>query len=175
MATAIEFRNKKVRQLSLNIAVDIKFDEVLNTINDVHFQGLSAKDEHIHFAILEMVNNSLRAQRETARTEPIRLEYECLDAGLRFLVADAGGGFDPWQLPYDLTQPVDALDTNGPAFQSYRELHEFQRFGLGLYTVKKVFPNLTITFLDEQKNPRPWAEGQIYGTRIEGWLENNHV
>ena len=174
MSKGIEFRNKWLNHISLKIAAGSRFDVVISTINDIHFTGLPVKDEHVHFAVMELVNNSLRAQRETGRTTPIRLEYECLHYALRFVIQDAGGGFDPKNLPYDIHQPASNIDIHGPAFQAYREKHEFQRFGMGLYAVKKVFTSLNISFIDAHHHRMDWQPGKTWGTRIEGLLEKTH-
>jgi anti-sigma regulatory factor (Ser/Thr protein kinase) len=131
---------------------------------------------HIRFALLELVNNSLRAHRSESVEDPIFLEFQIIQnqsdignanqIGLRIVLEDHGRGFDPSDLPYNLYGPVDTVDLQSDSFQLYREMHNQQRFGMGLFVTKRTFDSFRLEFIDFNENTTPYNPGKIRGTRI---------
>lgn len=70
---------------------------------------------------MELVSNSLRAHREKAVKEKIVLRIQGEKGRTLVRLRDLGGGFDISKLPYDITQPVNEIDTISDAFEAYRQ------------------------------------------------------
>ncbi|TFG60753.1 MAG: ATP-binding protein, partial [Spirochaetales bacterium] len=131
------FRQNLYKVLKINIYPHAEFNDILTMLNNIKFTGGNTKQEHIMYAVLELVNNSLRAHREQSVRKPIHIVFSCNEEDLHIEIRDSGGGFNPAKLPYDLNAPVDMIDTNNESFQTYRERFNYKRFGIGLYIAKK--------------------------------------
>jgi anti-sigma regulatory factor (Ser/Thr protein kinase) len=175
MFTRIEFRNRSLRRLVFHIKPEIDFGIVLGTLEEIR----SGKDEalmvHIRFALLELINNSLRAHRSRSVSDPMRLEFRIIEStgvqqpgvtGLQVLLEDHGRGFDPADLPYNIYGPASEVDLQSESFLLYRELHNQQRFGMGLFVTKRTFDRFKLEFIDFDGYPRDYSPGDIRGTRI---------
>jgi anti-sigma regulatory factor (Ser/Thr protein kinase) len=169
MAAHLFFRGKRYRKISFIIKRDADFGEILNLLSSIEFEGveLPLKAEQIAFAVLELINNSLRAHREKGVEEPVRLRFAGKDSGVHIQVQDWGGGFDTSRLPYDLNTSPEEIDTNADQFQEYRENHGYLRFGIGLYVAKRTFDRFALYFIDEELNEVQWGEDRCRGTQIE--------
>lgn len=169
MAAHLIFRGKRYRKVSFIIKNDADFGEILHLLSSVEFEGieLPIKSEQIAFAVLELINNSLRAHRERGVDEPVRLRFAGKDSGVHIRVQDWGGGFDTSRLPYDLNAPAEEIDTNTDQFQEYRENHGYLRFGIGLHVAKRTFNRFSLCFIDRELNQVRWGEKECKGTQID--------
>ncbi|MEW5816339.1 MAG: ATP-binding protein [Spirochaetota bacterium] len=167
MIQHIEFRKKPYRRLKINIKPIAEFNEILHILNCINFPGLTVNTEHVIYAILELINNSLRAHREKKVERSIKVVLQNSEGRLQILIQDWGGGFDPSKLPYDLNCNPEEIDMNSPVFQAYREKHGYKRFGIGIYVVKKTFTSFRLYFINGAMQEVEWGNGRIAGTCIE--------
>lgn len=168
MPSYIRYREKMYRAVRLHIRTDSDFNDILNELNELVIPEAPISGEQIIYAILELINNSLRAHKEKSIRKKILAEFSITsDMHLQITIQDWGGGFDTSGLPYDLNGDPDSVDTNSETFQNYREEHGYMRFGIGLYVVKKTFDSFHLYFIDEDRNPVSWESGKAAGTCIE--------
>ncbi|RKX75860.1 MAG: ATP-binding protein [Spirochaetes bacterium] len=167
MARYIEFKKKYCRRLKLNIDPEAKFSEILKILTQLNFPGSPVKSEHITYAVLELINNSMRAHRDKNIREKINADFEVKNSVLHIRLRDWGGGFNPENLPYDLYTNPEKIDLNTKKFQEYRKKHGYTRFGMGLYVVKKTFSSFRLYFIDKEGNTVPWDPDKTAGTCIE--------
>lgn len=163
---SILFRKKRLRELRFKILPHCRIHQIVPVLNAVAFYPTLEKKDHISYALLELINNSLRAHREKGVKEPILVRLQARSSYLRIEVKDKGGGFDPQKLPYNPfdTRIPDNLNTD--PFLQYRRIHENTRFGMGLIIAKRVFHRFTLQFVDPEGHPRPWGDPTIVGTHI---------
>lgn len=166
MIDYIIYQNKCYRTLRLKISPKADFHKIFHTLNHITFHGLKANTSHIIYALLELVNNSLRAHFEQNSQEKIVVEFSTQEGRLNIRIEDRGGGFNPENLPYKLTDSSDSIELNSSSFQAYRERNGYLRFGMGLYIAKRTFPYFQLYFIDFQGNIIPWEKGKVAGTRI---------
>ncbi len=166
MIRKIVYRDKAYKKLRIKISPAAKFNTILATINEVSFPGSPVKSEHIVYAVLELINNSLRAHREREETSPITVEFTITDLNLNVDVIDRGGGFNPEYLPFPLEDDPAMVDLHDRRFQDYRRLNDYKRFGMGFYIVRKTFQTFELSFYDHNGNPVSWGQSRILGTRI---------
>jgi len=162
----IEFENKKYQSLTLRISPQTSFQCILARINKIKFVGSDHPSEHIIYSILELLNNSLRAHRDRRVEKPILLEINTCPNGFEIQIQDWGSGFDIRSLPYSLNSDPDEIDIHDTKFEKYRQIHNYQRFGLGLYLARKTFPYFELNFFDMDQNETQWTDGGVAGTRI---------
>ena len=163
----IEYGNTKCKKLVFRISPKTPFQEILAKLNRVKFVGSTIATEHITYSVLELLNNSLRAQRENNIHDPILLRFQERQEGFNIYLRDWGGGFDISSLPYDITSKVEDIDIHNEEFEQYRQEHEYLRFGLGLYLARKTFPFFSISFIDPDEEPIDWNPEITAGTVIE--------
>ena len=167
MKIGMSFRGKICRTFKMNIYPFAEFNEILTQLNEITFIGGRINQEHAMYAVLELINNSLRAHREKSITKPLRLTVTVSPEGLTIVIKDFGGGFNPERLPYDISKPVQDVDTNNESFQQYRERHGYKRFGIGLYVARKTFTKFTLKFFNEKGDFVDYKEHETQGTYIE--------
>lgn len=163
----IEYGTTKCKKLVFRISPETPFQEILAKLNRVKFIGSSISTEHITYSVLELLNNSLRAQREKNTNDPILLRFQERKEGFHIYIRDWGGGFDISELPYDIHTKVEEIDIHNEDFERYRQEHEYMRFGLGLYLARKTFPFFSISFIDPHEKPIDWDPRITAGTIIE--------
>jgi anti-sigma regulatory factor (Ser/Thr protein kinase) len=144
----------------------MEFKKILDTLEEIGLPEMGNKQQNLKYAVLEMVNNSIRVHRENKINKPININLNHSDLSLTIEVRDYGPGFDPAILPYSLKEKPENIDVKSKAFLEYRERNNYLRFGMGLYVVRKTFPVFELTFLDEEGHTVPWQPGQIHGTSI---------
>lgn len=164
--SSLIFAGKQYKSIIIKIAIEAPFKEILKKINELRLPLPEAECEPIRFAVLELVNNSLRAHRERNVQEEIKLEYRIEEERLWITLTDGGGGFDLQSLPYDLSLDPQLIDVNSDRFQEYREKNQYQKFGMGLLSGKKVFPRFEITFYDDEGIKSCWIPERTKGTII---------
>lgn len=171
----IEYSDKKCRKLVFRISPNTPFQEILAKLSMIQFIGCPISTEHITYSVLELLNNSLRAQREQNNENPILLKFQKNRTGFNIYLRDWGGGFDISELPYDINSNIEEIDIHNQEFEQYRQSHEYMRFGLGLYLARKTFPVFSLFFIDHQENPTGWDPEITAGTVIELDTENSRL
>ncbi len=171
----IVFQGRKYKRVIMNISGDAPFHEILKKVNGLTIPESPHDDEHTRYAMLELINNSLRAHREKGIRENIKTELAINGTDLGISITDMGGGFDISRLPYNLNEPVDDIDTNSGSFQSYRENNQYKRFGMGLIVARRLFPVFKVSFYDEKGQEVPYKPDEVVGTRIEMGIRLNDV
>ena len=163
---ALEVNGRQSRTVRLTVSPDADFREVIRTIDAIVIPPVRVSAEHVRFAVLELLNNSVRAHREKGEARSISVDLTAADGGLVVAIRDFGGGFDPRRLPYDLDADPATLDLHTPAFEEYQKRHGYKRFGMGIYVAKKTFDGFRLVFLDAQDRQTPWQPGVCTGTLI---------
>jgi anti-sigma regulatory factor (Ser/Thr protein kinase) len=163
----IDFRTKHYARLDFSFPTNSDFVDILGTLKDISFPPLGIPGELVVFAAVELLSNSLRAHRERNVSEPVSLSFLVDKSFLRCEILDQGGGFDPCQLPYDVSQPVDEIDFMSERFVNYRTRRKDGRFGMGLVVVKATSNEFNLVFIDKENKERPWYSGQVRGTLIK--------
>jgi len=171
----IVFQGRKYKRVVMNISGDAPFHEILKQVNGLTIPESPHDDEHTRYAMLELINNSLRAHREKGIHDKIRTELKVEEELLNIRIIDRGGGFDMSNLPYDINEAVDEIDTNSSLFQIYREDNKYKKFGMGLIVAKRLFPLFNISFYDENGEDIAYTPGNVVGTRIEMGIRWNNV
>jgi anti-sigma regulatory factor (Ser/Thr protein kinase) len=153
-------------RLELAFPHDIDIKGILTTFEALRIPGTANTDERIVFALIELISNSLRAQKERAAADPVLVEIGVDGSRLMADVSDHGGGFDPDKLPFSLDVPVEGIDLMAEPFAQYRLRHGLARFGMGLVFARRVFSDFSLEFVDGSGNRRAWPSAEIVGTRI---------
>ncbi len=162
----IKYKEKKYKTVRIDITKSSDFNALLKEFHNMYFTDLDSKLEHIRYAILELVNNSIRAHKEQKTNAPITIRFSVYDKYLEIIIRDSGGGFDIGRLPYDINRDVSDIDLNDSSFQDYREKHNYNRFGMGLLVTKRTFDYFHISFHDKEENDIPWDKEKTVGTII---------
>ncbi len=159
----------------MNISGDAPFHEILKQVNGLTIPESPHDDEHTRYAMLELINNSLRAHREKGIKDVIRTELKVKDDTLEIRIIDKGGGFDFNSLPYNIGESVEEIDTNSGRFQEYREENQYKKFGMGLIVARRLFPVFTVSFYNEEEEDVPYTSTGVVGTRIDMGIRWNNV
>lgn len=166
MKRYIEYEKKRYHSLTLRIQPSTSFQYVLARMNEIQFIGCELPSEHIIYSVLELLNNSLRAHRDKEVPEPILLQFRACSQGFEIFIRDRGGGFDVHSLPYNLHSDIEEIDIHDKSFEKYRQRHNYQKFGLGLYLARRTFPYFSLNFFDSGEKEVDWGEGSVAGTQI---------
>jgi len=159
-------KGKLSRTIRLAVSPHADFREVIRTLGEIQIPPTRVNNEHIRFAVLELLNNSIRAHREKKESRDILVDLTVADGRLVVAIRDFGGGFDPKRLPYDLDADPATLDLQSPSFEDYQKRNGYKRFGMGIYVAKKTFSEFRLVFLDTRDRPSPWTSGGVVGTLI---------
>lgn len=162
----MQYRNKTYKHITIKIKPQMQFKQILDTLEEIMLPEMGSKQQNLKYAVLEMVNNSIRVHRENKINEPICINLDHAISALTIEVRDSGPGFDPGSLPYSLNDDPEDIDVKSETFLEYRERNNYLRFGIGLYVVRKTFPVFELSFLDEEGRTIPFAPGQVHGTSI---------
>jgi anti-sigma regulatory factor (Ser/Thr protein kinase) len=154
------------RTIRLSIDPHADFREVIRILDAIVIPPARVSSDHIRFAILELLNNSIRAHREKGELRNILLDLSALDRRFMVSVRDFGGGFDTARLPYDLAADPRSLDLHSSSFDEYQKRNEYKRFGMGIYVARKTFDEFRLVFLDERDRPMDYFPGKTAGTLI---------
>lgn len=154
------------RAVRLAVSPLADFRQVIHTFDAIGMPPARVSGENVRFAVLELVNNSLRAHREKGESRDILVDLAVTGARLCIAVRDFGGGFDPSRLPYDIDTDPGSLDPHSQPFQEYRERNGYKRFGMGILAAKRTFDHFHLQFLDARDMPSPFVPGLIVGTLI---------
>ena len=160
-------RNGKIgRTVRMTVSPKADFRQIIHTFDSIDMPPARVSAENIRFAILELVNNSLRAHREKGESRDILVDLTLADGRLSVAIRDFGGGFDPRRLPYDVEADPAGLDVHSRPFEEYQKQNGYKRFGMGIFVAKKTFDHFHLQFLDERDMPSPFVPGRIVGTLI---------
>jgi anti-sigma regulatory factor (Ser/Thr protein kinase) len=162
----LHVNGKLSRTIRLKVSPHADFRQVIRILGEIRIPPTRVSDEHIRFAILELLNNSIRAHREKEESRDILVDLTVADGRLVVAIRDFGGGFDPKKLPYELNADPATLDLQSPSFEDYQKRNGYKRFGMGIYVAKKTFSEFRLVFLDTRDRPAPWTAGKVAGTLI---------
>jgi anti-sigma regulatory factor (Ser/Thr protein kinase) len=163
---SLVLNGKQSRTVRLKVSPKADFRDVLRTLGEISIPTTRVSDENIRFAILELLNNSIRAHREKGESRDICLDLTVSGGRLVIAIRDFGGGFDPEKLPYNLYADAATLDLRSSAFEEYQKANGYKRFGMGIYVAKKTFEDFRLVFLDGMDRPAAWMPGRVIGTLI---------
>ncbi|MGA2480884.1 MAG: ATP-binding protein [Spirochaetia bacterium] len=163
---SLHLNGKPSRTIRLTVSPHADFRQVIRILGEIQIPPTQVSDEHIRFAILELLNNSIRAHREKAEPRDILIDMTVDDGRLVVAIRDFGGGFDPTRLPYELNADPATLNLQSPSFEEYQKRNGYKRFGMGIYVAKKTFSEFRLVFLDTRDVPAPWTPGKVAGTLI---------
>ena len=156
--------SKKIR---INISPTVPFREILKVLNNIHlpdYDGVNS--DNIKYAVMELLNNSLRAHREKRVNKAIITTFNTFDSHLLINIKDYGGGFDTGKLPYDLEKDHREINPQSSSFIEYRENNDYLRFGMGLLLAKRTFAYFDLSFFDNYEKQVKWESGEAAGTII---------
>ena len=91
-AESLVLNGKQSRTVRLKISPKADFRDVLHTLGEIGIPTTRVSDENIRFAILELLNNSIRAHREKGESRDICLDLTVTDGRLVIAIRDFGGG-----------------------------------------------------------------------------------
>ncbi len=165
-AQAVQLDGGCGRSVRLAVSPRADFRQVIHTFDAIAMPRTRVSVENIRFAILELVNNSLRAHRERGEERDILVSMTVAAGRFSVAIRDFGGGFDPGRLPYRLDDDPAGLDLHSPPFEEYQKRNGYKRFGMGIIVAKKTFDSFHLQFLDERDMPSPFVPGRIVGTLI---------
>ncbi|QEN08050.1 ATP-binding protein [Oceanispirochaeta crateris] len=165
----IKHNGKKYKSIRLRISRFTDFSQILEEFHHIVINGVNDKKlENIRYALLEIINNSVRAHKEKNENKEIILKMMLEEEELIIKISDHGGGFDKKMLPYDLDQNIKDIDINNQDFLKYRERYGFNRFGMGLFMTKKTFDAFILKFIESDGSLNDeFKEGRTIGTCIE--------
>jgi anti-sigma regulatory factor (Ser/Thr protein kinase) len=163
---SLQMNDRRSRTIRLSVNPRADFREVIRTLEAIVLPPVRVSNEHVRFAILELLNNSIRAHKEKGEPRDISIDLTISGGRLVVTIRDFGRGFDPGKLPFRLEEDPALLDVHSPAFEEYQKRNGFKRFGMGIYIAKKTFDEFRLLFLDERDQPMPWTAGRILGTLI---------
>lgn len=135
-------------------------------LNNIHLPDYSIDHDNIKYAVMELLNNSLRAHREKKVNKAIITTFNTCNSHLLINIKDYGGGFDPRKLPYDLGEDHQEINSQSSFFIEYREKNNYLRFGMGLLLAKRTFTNFDLGFFDNYEKQVNWESGEVAGTII---------
>ena len=87
---AILFRQKRLRELRFQIRPSCKIHQIVPVLDSIAYTPPLANKEHVAYALLELINNSLRAHREKSIPAPISLRIRSTGSALHIEVRDRG-------------------------------------------------------------------------------------
>jgi anti-sigma regulatory factor (Ser/Thr protein kinase) len=163
---SLQMNGKQSRTIRLSVNPHADFREVIQTLEAIVLPPVRVNEEHVRFAVLELLNNSIRAHKEKGESRDISIDLTISDGKLVVQIRDFGGGFDTAKLPYGLEDDPSRLDLHSEAFEEYQKRNGFKRFGMGIYVAKKTFDDFRLVFLDERDQPMAWTAGKTTGTLI---------
>ena len=65
----MQFRKKKYKRITIRIKPQMEFKKILDTLEEIIFPELGNTQQNMKYAVLELINNSLRAHRENNISE----------------------------------------------------------------------------------------------------------
>ncbi len=162
----IVYNRMSSRKIRINISPTVEFREILKVLNNIHLPDYGIDYDNMKYAVMELLNNSLRAHREKRVNKAIITTFNSFNSHLTINIKDYGGGFDPGKLPYDLEKDHQKINPQSSSFMEYREKYNYLRFGMGLLLVRRTFPYFDLSFFDNYEKQVKWESGEAEGTII---------
>ena len=163
----IAYNRISSRTVRMNISPTVEFREILKVLNNIHLPDYDGIDhDNIKYAVMELLNNSLRAHREKRVNKVIITAFNTFNSHLTINIKDYGGGFDPGKLPYDLEKDHQEINPQSSSFIEYREKNNYLRFGMGLLLARRTFTCFDLSFFDNYEKRVKWESGEAAGTII---------
>lgn len=162
----IVYSRMSSRKVCINISPTVEFREILKVLNNIQLPDYDINHDNIKYAVMELLNNSLRAHREKKEEKAIVTTFSTLNSNLTINIKDYGGGFDPRKLPYDLEKNHREINPQSSSFLEYREKNNYLRFGMGLLLARRTFSRFDLSFFDDHEKKVKWESGNIAGTII---------
>lgn len=151
----------------INISPTVEFREILKVLNNIYLPDYGGIDhDNIKYAVMELLNNSLRAHREKRVNKTIITTFNTFNSHLTINIKDYGGGFDPGKLPYDLEKDHQEINPQSSSFIEYREKNNYLRFGMGLLLARRTFAYFDLSFFNNYEKQVKWESGEAAGTII---------
>lgn len=151
----------------INISPTVEFREILKVLNNIYLPDYDGIDhDNIKYAVMELLNNSLRAHREKRVNKTIITTFNTFNSHLTINIKDYGGGFDPGKLPYDLEKDHQEINPQSSSFIEYREKNNYLRFGMGLLLARRTFAYFDLSFFNNYEKQVKWESGEAAGTII---------
>jgi anti-sigma regulatory factor (Ser/Thr protein kinase) len=163
----ILINEKEYKHINFNINSKSELSSIFNRISEMEIPDLTIGKEQFLDSIIELINNSVCAHNENNINEPVQIRFSIENRDLHITIKDRGRGFDTSVLPYNLDDPVSAIDINGKNFQIYREKYNYKRFGTGLFNAKKTFDDFKLIFFSNTGRIIPRDSLEKEGTIIE--------
>nr|MDA3809075.1 ATP-binding protein [Spirochaetaceae bacterium] len=163
----ILFNEKQYKHIKFKINSKSELSSIFSKMNEIEIPCLKLSKELLLHSIIELVNNSISAHIEKNVTESVHINISIENEDLHITIKDKGKGFNVNELPYNLKDPVSAIDINGKNFQDYREKYNYKRFGTGLFNAKKTFDDFELSFMDKSEKIVPYDSNEIEGTIIK--------
>jgi anti-sigma regulatory factor (Ser/Thr protein kinase) len=168
----ILINQKEYKHINFNINSKSELSSILKKIDEMEIPGLKIGKELFIHSIIELINNSICAHIEKNIAEPVKIRFSIENEDLHITITDKGRGFDTGVLPFNLNDPVTAIDINGKNFQIYREKSDYKRFGTGIFTAKKTFDEFRLNFFNTSGVIVPNDSEEKVGTIIKLVLKN---
>ncbi len=169
----ILYGSRKLKQFTMLFSHKEKPYRIIERVNRINIPFIPLADEYILYALLEILDNSWQAHRNKGITGWIRLILKVQDSNLGITITDQGGGFDITNLPYNWDDNVNDIDTTSDLFKNYRMKHNYRKCGVGLISVRRLFPVFNLSFYDRDGQDVPWSSGGVTGTRVSVLLEGS--
>jgi hypothetical protein len=163
---ALQLNGSCGRSVRLAVCPKADFRQIIHIFHSIEMPRARVRVENIRFAILELVNNSLRAHRDKGEDRDILVSLTVAGCRLSVVIRDDGGRFDPGRLPHDITADPAALDLHSAPFEEYQGRKGCKRFRMEIAVARKTFDSFHLQFLDERSMPSPFVPGRIVGTLI---------
>lgn len=163
----MSLNEKEYKHINFNINGKSDLGSIFRKISEMDIPGLTIEKDLFFDSIIELVNNSICAHYENNITDPVQIRFSIENEDLYITIKDRGKGFDIKDLPFDLDDPVSAIDINGKNFQIYREKYNYKHFGTGIFNAKKTFDDFQLTFYDSSGTVVPRESTEKEGTIIK--------
>ncbi len=164
---AIDFNGKQCQSVKFKCKSGTNTRHILDKLDLVDFPFIQSEADTLKYLILELLTNSLRATDEIRGGLPIVIDMQINKDFFIVTIEDGAGGFDVKLLPYNIDEEPSHIDILSRDFIEYRERHGFERFGMGIYSVKVWSDVFKLGFIDEDgKCIKYTGRGSVAGTRI---------
>jgi len=168
----ILINEKQYKHINFNINCKSELSTIFEIMSRIDVPGIKISKDLLIHSIIELINNSICAHNENNISDPVKIRFSIENEDLQIIIRDRGKGFDVETLPFNLNDPVSAIDINGKNFQDYREKYNYKRFGTGLFNAKKTFDEFELNFFEINGNAVPYNSPKKDGTMIKMRLKN---
>ena len=89
---SLQMNDKRSRTIRLSVNPRADFRDVIRTLESITLPRVRVSNEHVRFAVLELLNNSIRAHKEKREPRDISIDLTMTDGKLVVTIRDYGGG-----------------------------------------------------------------------------------